>query len=80
LLAGGRVALDRLPLVDVVDDLLHLRRRVAEAPVGGGAWGVVDDLDVALAASFFYLMWADVGLDAGGVQSIMKAMVPWGAR
>jgi hypothetical protein len=73
-----RRALDRLVLVDVVDDRLDLRRRVAElASAIGTVW-----LTIFISpppTSFLYLTSAMSGSTPVVSQSIMKPMVPVGA-
>ena len=64
-LEAGR-ALDRLVLVDVGEDLLDLRRVVAELAQRRRD-RLVDDLEVALADELLVLDERDVGLDAGGI-------------
>ena len=61
-----RGALDRLVLVDVVEDLGDLLGAVAELAQGGRN-GLVDDLEEALADQLLVLDQGDVRLDAGGV-------------
>ena len=61
-----RRAFDRLVLVDVVDDRVDLRRRVAELPERH-RHGLVDDLHQPAADELLVLHERDVGLDAGRV-------------
>ena len=61
-----RRAFDRLALVDVGDDRVHLGGRVSEL-AQGGRHGLVDDLEEALAHELLVLDEGDVRLDAGGV-------------
>ena len=59
-------ALDGAGGIDVGDNLLHLRGRVAQLDERGGD-GIVDDLDDAAAHQFLVLDEREIGLDAGGV-------------
>ena len=61
-----RRALDRLLLVDVLDDVVDLRRGVAE-PLERHRHRLVDDLHHAAADQLLVLDERDVRLDAGGV-------------
>ena len=61
-----RRPLDRLVLVDVVDDLLDLRLRVAQL-LQRHRHGLVDDLHHPAADQLLVLHQRDVGLDAGRV-------------
>ena len=61
---GG--TLDRLVLVDVVEDLADLLRAIAELAEGRRD-RLVDDLEEALADELLVLDEGDVGLDAGGI-------------
>ena len=61
-----RRAFDRLVLVDVVDDRVDLRRRVAEL-LERHRHGLVDDLHQPAADQLLVLDQRDVRLDAGGI-------------
>ena len=62
----ARRALDRLAIVDVLDDLLDLLGRIAEL-LERARHGLVDDLEEALADELLVLDERDVRLDAGRV-------------
>src|SRR4029079_10860620 len=64
--AQVRGALDRLVLVDVVEDLADLLRAIAELAEGRRD-GLVDDLEEALADELLVLDESDVRLDPGRV-------------